>query len=59
MTRLSVTAGQELVSPHNLAPSLFLGVWWMPLGLALAALFTLRGRLALARLSAAPYWFGY
>jgi hypothetical protein len=37
----------------------FLGAAWVPIGLALAAYLTIRGRLGLASLAAAPYWFGY
>ncbi len=39
----------------NLAPSAWIGGWWVLLGLPLAAWLTMRGRLGLASLAASPY----
>jgi hypothetical protein len=52
-------SGTELQHVNNLAPSRFIGLAWVPIGLALAAWLTLRGRLGLASLAASPYLFPY
>ena len=51
----------EIGTPQifNLAPSVWIGGWWMILGVPLAALLTLRGRLGLASLVASPYLLVY
>ena len=41
--------------PSNLSPSRFLGLAWYPLGFALAAWLTLRGRVGFAALAISPY----
>jgi hypothetical protein len=43
----------------NLGPSLWLGAWWVPIGVVLAAYWTWRGRLGLASLAATPYILPY
>jgi len=49
-----LTSGDE-IALHNAGPSALIGVWWIPIGLALAVLLTWRGRLGLASLAASPY----
>jgi hypothetical protein len=44
-----------LQSPFNLSPSRFIGGLWVPIGVALAALLTWRGRPGLAALAVNPY----
>ena len=46
--------GPELTSDFNYGPSRFIGLWWVPIGLALAAWLTWRGRLGLASLADQP-----
>ena len=53
-----VTSGDE-IALHNAGPSALIGVWWIPIGLALAVFFTWRGRLGLASLAASPYLILY
>lgn len=57
ITALRATANQQLDSTFNWAPSRWIGVVWLPIGAALAVLFTLKGRLGLASLAMQPYWF--
>lgn len=57
--RLLTTGPEELHHVNNLGPSRFIGALWVPIGLALAAFFTWRGRLGLASLAASPYVFPY
>ena len=45
--------------PGSFGPAALLGLWWLPIGLALAAWLTWRGRLGLASLAASPYLLGY
>lgn len=52
-------SGSEIHHVNNLAPSRWIGGAWVPIGLALAAWLTLRGRLGLASLAASPYLFPY
>ena len=49
----------EIVNPYQIGPSRLIGQWWVPLGLALAAVLTWKGRLGLAGLAASPYWLPY
>jgi hypothetical protein len=49
----------ELVNDFNFGPSRFIGPLWIPIGLALAAWLTWRGRLGLASLAISPYWLPY
>lgn len=39
----------------DFGPSLVLGAWWWPIGLALAGWFTVKGRLGFASICASPY----
>ena len=52
------TSGDE-IALHNAGPSALIGPWWIPIGLALAVVFTWRGRLGLASLAASPYLILY
>jgi hypothetical protein len=49
----------ELVNAYNFGPSRFIGAWWIPIGLVLAAWLTWRGNLGLASLAISPYWLPY
>lgn len=40
-------------------PGRLIGPIWVPLGLAIAAVLTWRGRLGLASMAASPYWVDY
>ncbi len=51
--------GPELVSDYNYGPSRFIGLWWVPIGIALGVWLTWRGRLGLASLAVSPYWLPY
>ncbi len=59
INRLLSTAGSEVSIVYNFGPSAWIGIWWVPIGLALAAWLTWRGRLGFASVAASPYWFGY
>lgn len=54
-----LTSGADIGNPYNLGPSAWIGWIWLPLGLVLGLWLTLRGRLGLASLAVAPYWFPY
>jgi hypothetical protein len=54
-----LAVGPELSSDFNFGPSRFIGPLWIPIGLALAAWLTWRGRLGLASLAISPYWLPY
>jgi hypothetical protein len=49
----------ESQSVLNFGPSRLIGFWWVPIGVALAAGLTWRGRVGLAGLMASPYWLPY
>ncbi len=49
----------ELGNAYNFGPSRFIGALWIPIGLALAAWLTWRGRLGLASVAISPYWLPY
>jgi hypothetical protein len=49
----------EVGSALNFGPSRVIGLAWVPIGLALAALLARRGRLGLASLAISPYWLPY
>jgi hypothetical protein len=51
--------GPELTSDFNYGPSRYIGLWWVPIGVALAVWLTFRGRLGLASLAVSPYWLPY
>jgi len=46
----------DLANRGDFGPSQLLGLWWWPIGLALAAWASVRGHLGLASLLASPYW---
>ena len=50
---------QPVGGPADLGPARIIGMAWVPIGLALAAWLTGKGRLGLASLAASPYWLGY
>jgi hypothetical protein len=52
------SSGDE-IALHNAGPSALIGAWWIPIGIALAILFTWRGRLGLASLAVSPYLILY
>jgi hypothetical protein len=54
-----LASSSELRHVNNLAPSRFIGVAWVPIGLVIAGWLTWRGRLGLASLAASPYVFPY
>ena len=54
-----VASSDEIHSILNFGPSRLIGLAWVPIGLALAAVLTWRGRLGLASLAASPYWLPY
>jgi hypothetical protein len=51
--------GPELTSDYNYGPSRVIGLWWVPIGVALAVWLTRRGRIGLASLVISPYWLPY
>jgi len=57
--RLLSTVGPEVAHEFNYAPSRWIGQAWIPVGLALAAVLTVRGWVGLAGLAASPYLFPY
>ena len=57
--RLLMSADNEISAIHNIGPSMFLGTWWLLIGIPLGAWLTYRGRLGLASLAVSPYWLSY
>jgi hypothetical protein len=53
------TSSTEMGSLLNFGPSRIIGWVWVPIGLFLATVLTIRGRLGLAALAASPYWLPY
>ncbi len=53
------TSSEEMASALNFGPSRLIGWLWVPIGLAIAAFLTVRGRLGLASIAASPYWLPY
>jgi len=51
------TSGYDMDNAFNLGPSRWLGAAWIPIGLAIAAFATWRGRLGWASLAISPYHF--
>jgi hypothetical protein len=49
----------DVTNDWNLSPSHVIGLAWVPVGLALAAVLTWKGRLGLASLAASPYLLPY
>ena len=50
---------QPLDNPGTFGPSLLLGWWYLPIGLALALWLTMKGRIGLASVAAQPYWLSH
>jgi hypothetical protein len=57
--RLTEVAPGDMGIPFDVGPSRIIGSVWVPIGLALAAWLTWRGRLGWASLAASPYWLPY
>jgi hypothetical protein len=53
------SSGQDVANTYNWGPSAIIGLWWVPIGLALAAYLTWKGRLGLASIAISPYWLPY
>jgi len=53
------SGAKDIANDFNLSPSRFLGVWWLLIGLPLAAWLTLRGRLGWASMAVSPYLLPY
>jgi hypothetical protein len=49
----------ELANAYNFGPSRFIGGWWIPIGVVLAAWLSWRGHLGLASVAISPYWLPY
>jgi hypothetical protein len=54
-----VDSSAETGSALNFGPSRLVGTLWIPVGIAVAALLTWRGRVGLASLAISPYWLPY
>lgn len=52
-------ASEDIAHGLNVGPSALFGVWWVPIGVVLAAYWTWKGRLGLASLAATPYVLPY
>lgn len=52
-------SGAEIGSALNFGPSRIIGIGWMPIGILLGILLTMRGRVGLAALAVSPYWLPY
>jgi hypothetical protein len=59
VARLLETTSTQVGIHFDVGPSRLLGELWVPIGLALAAVLTWRGRLGFASLAASPYWLPY
>jgi hypothetical protein len=53
------SSGSELGVPYNVGPSQIIGLAWVPIGLAIAAWLTWKGRVGWAGLAISPYWLPY
>ena len=49
-------SADDFAARVDFGPARFIGVVWVPIGLALAAYLTWRGKLGFASLAASPYW---
>jgi hypothetical protein len=58
ITRLVQTT-DEFEHFTNIAPSQWIGWWWVPVGAILGLLLTLKGRIGLASVVVSPYLFSY
>lgn len=52
-------SGDDLAHEFNFGPSHIIGLWYLPIGAALAAWLTWRGRVGLASIAASPYLLPY
>jgi hypothetical protein len=59
LTSFAQSGAKDIANDFNLSPSRFLGVWWLLIGLPLAAWLTLRGRVGWASLAVSPYLLPY
>ena len=55
----AVGRASDMQHPFNLGPSAYIGLAWIPIGLALAAWLVRRGNVGLACLAASPYLLPY
>ena len=56
IAHLIETGPRDIYAGHDLGPSQWIGLWWYPLGLAVAVWLTWRGRVGLASVAVLPYW---
>ena len=54
-----LASGGTITSFYDVGPSRIIGPWWLPIGLALGAWLTWKGRLGLASLAVSPYVWPY
>ena len=54
-----LSASSDMGLEANLAPSRWIGWWWLAIGIPAAVWLYRRGQLGLASLAISPYWFGY
>lgn len=59
VARLLETPTTQVGIHFDVGPSRLIGALWVPIGLAIAAWLTWRGRLGFASLAASPYWLPY
>jgi hypothetical protein len=56
----SLAHGTDIIAfDFNWGPSRFIGLWWMAIGIPLAAWLTWKGRIGFAAMAISPYWLGY
>jgi len=56
----SLAHGTDIIAFNfNWGPSRFIGLWWLVIGVPLAAWLTWRGRIGFAAVAISPYWLGY
>lgn len=59
VTSVLTASGEELTGFANVAPTRWIGAWWLLIAWPLAAWLTVKGRLGLASLAMQPYWLPY
>ena len=59
LDRLAITGGEEIVTSVNVAPSAFIGLWWLVISIPLAIWAFAAARPAMAGLLLQPYWLPY
>jgi hypothetical protein len=59
LTRLTEVAPAQIGIPFDVGPARLIGALWIPIGVVLAVVLTLRGRIGWASLVANPYWLPY